>query len=103
MGVGDGGGAGGCTGGTGFWVRLGTLELVRSGEWSELAGMLALANGSGRIGALEESVGGVMGRTAESATLYVRRKVGRAGIEITEVGDGRPVGKDEKILCEFQL
>lgn len=26
VGVGDGGGAGGCTGGAGFWVRLDTLE-----------------------------------------------------------------------------
>jgi len=65
--------------------------------------MLAPANGNGRIGALEGSVGGVMGRKAESATLYMRRKVGREGIEITEVGGGRPVGKDERILCEFHL
>jgi len=76
---------------------------IRSGEWAELAGMLALANGSGRIGALEGSIGGVMGRKAESATLYMRRKVGRERIEITEVGGGRPVGKDKMILCEFHL
>ena len=30
---------------------------IRGGEWTELAGMLALANGSGRIGALEGSEG----------------------------------------------
>lgn len=76
----------------GFGLTL--WSRIRSGEWTELAGMLALANGSVRIGALEGSVGGVMGRKAGGATLYMRRKVGREGIEITEVGGGRPVGKE---------